>query len=375
MFPGQSGNSVATFISSEHDAGCGSGAWMSNAASPCRRRRTGRASRGTGRTPRSAAGPGRGGRRGHAAHRQEPPDRPELFDHRLVMAPALAKANLNSPNPIAPTTIRLEIAQCGIFAVSRTSRIRPTVGRGRTAGARRRCRRAPPRSLLASLEPAFASAPRRAELADPPWETAFANSPTENAEDTSRIARMRRRDRLLDDRLARRTLESHREQVEPDRDDDPLQRRRRRRATAASRGRATTGARPGGGRATDNPTAIRVAGTSRKPPVDLREPLGDVVPRVAFLATRARGPRAQPAAAAARRDQLRRRVGQRIRIPRRDDAAVSSVMTPRYPVMSEATTGVAQATDRRPGSRSFPPPSQGAPRAPSRSAVGGEVLR
>ena len=93
--------------------------------------------------------------------------------------------------------------------------------RCRRRGARRRFRRASPTRPSAPASSASSTA-TRASSPMRPGSTAFANSPTENAEKTSVGARMRRRHRLTDHRRPRERARDHGEEVERDRDDDPL---------------------------------------------------------------------------------------------------------------------------------------------------------
>ena len=133
----------------EHEPGCRQAArGCRTRASRRTRRAAGRASRGTGGRPRTS----RGERLVHDARARacaivtSRRTGPSLVEHRSAGdAARSASANANRPTPIAATSVRLVIAQCGIFAVDEhVRRSAATPGTGRRPDARRPSRRASP---------------------------------------------------------------------------------------------------------------------------------------------------------------------------------------------------------------------------------------
>ena len=201
-----------------------------------------------------------------------------------------------------------------------------------------------------------------------PGSTAFANSPTENAEKTvsgfgcgSGIAwRM-----TVVQASARTTTES---EVERDRDDDPLPLDGRERVADGAEARAAPPEererapheheceRRRGRRA----TSAGAASSRRRGLVDLDETRGDRVPRVPLL--RERRGRRRPSAArrGSSASSASTASASACSSPAGNATPVSGVMTSRYPVMSDATTGVAHASARVSTMPKLSPPSDGA---------------
>ncbi len=143
---------------------------------------------------------------------------------RVARAPCRARPRARAPCPLAPTTAKAKSAsptpstttsvisaQWGSFAAKQhpDDERRPS-GRGRTSGARRRCRSASPRC---PRRPGMRRASTATRPSSPtrPGSTAFAKSPTQKAEKTSLNAGRGRADRLADHGVPGERPDDHRD--------------------------------------------------------------------------------------------------------------------------------------------------------------------
>jgi hypothetical protein len=157
-------------------------------------------------------------------HGHDAPDRPQLLEHRLVVPPGAGDGERQQPEPDHADDDQ-----------TRDRPVRDLRGQEHVKDqADGRDQVEEPvredRSDERGPDPAHATMetqlPREdgdsRELADPSREHRVREQPHRERRENCRVARVRRWDRLLDDRVPRERANEHRDEVERDRDDDPF---------------------------------------------------------------------------------------------------------------------------------------------------------